>query len=149
AVGHAAGQRGRLRPARCRRRAARPGDAVAGAARVPHHRPARRVHDLLDLRGPGRAPGGPGPCARGRVCGGYAPAVRRLRVAGRAPGLPRGVTVVTDPGQAWGWAVLAVAVGGDVGAVVRHVLATTPWGQLRGMLVANTVGAAALGALLA
>ena len=51
--------------------------------------------------------------------------------------------------MAWGWAVVAVAAGGAVGAVVRHALATARWGPLRGVLVANTVGAAALGALVA
>jgi fluoride exporter len=49
----------------------------------------------------------------------------------------------------WGWAVLAVALGGAVGAVVRHLLAAAPWGPLRGVLLANTAGAAALGALVA
>lgn len=49
----------------------------------------------------------------------------------------------------WGWAVAAVALGGAVGAVVRHLLASAPWGPLRGILVANTVGAAALGGVVA
>ncbi len=49
----------------------------------------------------------------------------------------------------WGWALAAVAVGGAIGAVGRHLLAAGPWGQLRGILVANTVGAAGLGALVA
>lgn len=49
----------------------------------------------------------------------------------------------------WGWAVVAVALGGAVGALVRHLLAAAPWGPLRGVLVANTAGAAALGALVA
>lgn len=49
----------------------------------------------------------------------------------------------------WAWAVLAVALGGAVGAVGRHLLATAPWGPLRGVLLANTTGAAALGALVA
>lgn len=52
-------------------------------------------------------------------------------------------------GMAWGWAVLAVAVGGAVGAVVRHLLTEAPWGTLRGVLVANTVGSAGLGAVVA
>lgn len=52
-------------------------------------------------------------------------------------------------GMAWGWAVLAVAVGGAAGAVVRQLLSTAPWGPLRGVLVANTTGAALLGALVA
>ena len=56
---------------------------------------------------------------------------------------------MTDAGMAWGWAVAAVALGGAVGAVLRHLLATAPWGPLRGVLAANTAGAAALGALLA
>lgn len=49
----------------------------------------------------------------------------------------------------WGWAVVAVATGGAVGAVVRHLLASAPWGPLRGILVANVAGSAALGALVA
>lgn len=50
---------------------------------------------------------------------------------------------------AWMLALAAVAVGGAAGAVLRHVLAVAPWGSLKGVLVANTVGAAALGALVA
>ncbi|MFK5635165.1 MULTISPECIES: CrcB family protein [unclassified Ornithinimicrobium] len=49
----------------------------------------------------------------------------------------------------WAWAVLAVAVGGSTGAVVRHLLSVSGWGSLRGVLVANTVGSAALGVLVA
>jgi fluoride exporter len=58
---------------------------------------------------------------------------------------------VTDVGMPWGWlwAVAAVAAGGAAGAVVRHVLAVGPWGPLRGILVANTAGSAALGAVVA
>ena len=56
---------------------------------------------------------------------------------------------MTDAGMAWGWAVGGVAAGGAVGAVVRHLLASAPWGPLRGILVANTAGAAVLGALVA
>jgi fluoride exporter len=56
---------------------------------------------------------------------------------------------VTDPGMAWGWALVAVAVGGAGGAVVRHLLASSSWGPFRGVLVANTMGAALLGALVA
>lgn len=56
---------------------------------------------------------------------------------------------MTPAGMAWGWAVLAVAVGGSVGAVARHLLTVTRWGSLRGVLVANTLGSAALGALVA
>ncbi|WP_420747160.1 CrcB family protein [Ornithinimicrobium sp. Y1847] len=51
--------------------------------------------------------------------------------------------------MAWGWAVLAVAAGGAVGAVVRHLLTVAPWGTLRGVLVANTTGSAGLGAVFA
>lgn len=56
---------------------------------------------------------------------------------------------MTDPGLAWAWAAAAVALGGAAGALGRHLLATAPWGPLRGVLVANTAGAAALGALVA
>lgn len=48
----------------------------------------------------------------------------------------------------WG-AVLAVAAGGAVGAVVRHLLTQVRWGARGGVLVANTVGSAGLGALIA
>lgn len=51
--------------------------------------------------------------------------------------------------MAWGWAVLAVAAGGAVGALVRHLLLLGPWGALRGVLVANTVGSAGVGAVVA
>lgn len=51
--------------------------------------------------------------------------------------------------MAWGWAVLAVAVGGAVGAVGRHLVAAAPWGPLRGVLAANVVGSAGLGAVVA
>jgi fluoride exporter len=58
---------------------------------------------------------------------------------------------VTDADMPWGWlwAVTAVAAGGAAGAVVRHLLAVGPWGALRGILAANTAGAAALGAIVA
>lgn len=52
-------------------------------------------------------------------------------------------------GMGFGWALLAVGVGGAVGAVVRHLLTSAPWGTLRGLLVANTVGSAGLGAVVA
>lgn len=51
--------------------------------------------------------------------------------------------------MAWGWVLLAVAVGGAAGAVVRHLLTSAPWGTLRGLLVANTLGSAGLGAVVA
>lgn len=56
---------------------------------------------------------------------------------------------MTVPAAGLGWAVVAVAVGGAAGAVVRHLLATAPWGPLRGILTANVVGCAGLGALVA
>lgn len=56
---------------------------------------------------------------------------------------------MTGPDLAWGWAVLAVGVGGAVGSVVRHLLASAPWGAMRGVLAANTVGSAGLGAVVA
>lgn len=46
-------------------------------------------------------------------------------------------------------AVLAVAAGGAVGAVVRHLLTLAPWGARHGVLIANTVGSSGLGALVA
>lgn len=49
----------------------------------------------------------------------------------------------------WAWTVAAVAVGGALGAVLRHLLASASWGPLRGILVANVTGGAALGALVA
>lgn len=52
-------------------------------------------------------------------------------------------------GMAWGCAVLAVAVGGAAGAMVRHLLISARWGMLRGLLVANTLGSAGLGAVVA
>jgi fluoride exporter len=56
---------------------------------------------------------------------------------------------MTAEGVAWGWAVLAVAAGGAVGSVVRHLLTRAPGGARRGVLVANTVGSALLGAVVA
>ncbi|WP_181009929.1 fluoride efflux transporter FluC [Ornithinimicrobium sufpigmenti] len=56
---------------------------------------------------------------------------------------------MTDPSVTWGWAVLAVAVGGAVGALLRHLFTTASWGPLRGLLVVNTVGSAGLGAVVA
>lgn len=53
--------------------------------------------------------------------------------------------------MAWGWALslVAVALGGAAGAVVRHALAVAPWGPSAGVLAANVLGSAALGAVLA
>lgn len=53
--------------------------------------------------------------------------------------------------MAWGWALAlaAVGLGGAAGAVVRHALAVARWGTFTGILVANVLGAAALGAVLA
>lgn len=45
-------------------------------------------------------------------------------------------------------ALLLVAVGGAVGAVLRHLLSQPPLGMLRGVLLVNVLGAAALGALV-
>lgn len=44
---------------------------------------------------------------------------------------------------------LAIALGGAVGAALRHVAATTRWGALPGVFVANTLAAGALGVLVA
>jgi CrcB protein len=52
-------------------------------------------------------------------------------------------------GMPLGWAVLAVAAGGAVGAVLRHLLSHSSLGPLGGVLLANVAGSAALGALLA
>ncbi|GAA5166691.1 fluoride efflux transporter FluC [Ornithinimicrobium tianjinense] len=52
-------------------------------------------------------------------------------------------------GMPWAWAALVVAVGGALGAVARHLLSMPPAGPFRGVLVANVVGAGALGALVA
>jgi fluoride exporter len=46
-------------------------------------------------------------------------------------------------------AVLAVAIGGSLGALLRHLLSGPRLGALRGVLAANVLGAAALGALVA
>lgn len=58
-----------------------------------------------------------------------------------------------SPGMEWTWAwslaVLVVAVGGAVGAVLRHLVALPPLGPLRGVLLVNVLGSAALGALVA
>lgn len=56
---------------------------------------------------------------------------------------------MTAAGVAWGWAVLAVAVGGAVGSVVRHLLTRAPGAARRGVLAANTAGSALLGAVVA
>lgn len=52
-------------------------------------------------------------------------------------------------GMPWAWALLLVAVGGAVGAVARHLLSMPPRGPFVGVLVANVLGSAALGALVA
>lgn len=46
------------------------------------------------------------------------------------------------------WAWLLVAVGGALGAVLRHLSATAGWGGLRGILLVNVVGALGLGIVL-
>lgn len=46
------------------------------------------------------------------------------------------------------WAGLLVAVGGAVGAVLRHLSATAGWGGLRGVLAVNLLGALGLGVLV-
>ncbi len=56
---------------------------------------------------------------------------------------------MTGGAQVGVWAVAAVALGGAVGAVLRHLLASAPWGAVRGVLAANVVGAAVLGLLVA
>ncbi|MDO5740985.1 MAG: CrcB family protein [Ornithinimicrobium sp.] len=52
-------------------------------------------------------------------------------------------------GMDWGVALLLVAVGGAVGAVVRHLVSMPPLGPFRGVLLVNVLGAAALGGLVA
>jgi CrcB protein len=52
-------------------------------------------------------------------------------------------------GMPWGWALLAVALGGAAGAVLRHLVTMPPIGPFRGVLLANVVGSALLGALVA
>ncbi len=47
--------------------------------------------------------------------------------------------------QVW----LAIALGGAVGAGVRHLGATTRWGAWAGIFVANTLAAGTLGVLVA
>ncbi len=44
---------------------------------------------------------------------------------------------------------VAIGLGGAVGASVRHIVSAGPWGALRGVFAANTLGALALGALVA
>lgn len=52
-------------------------------------------------------------------------------------------------GMPWGAALLVVAVGGALGAVLRHLLSMPPLGPFRGVLLVNVLGSAALGALVA
>lgn len=52
-------------------------------------------------------------------------------------------------GMPWGWAILLVALGGAAGAVLRHLVSQPPTGPLRGVLLVNVLGSAAMGALLA
>lgn len=54
-----------------------------------------------------------------------------------------------NPGMPWLPAVLLVAVGGAVGAVLRHLVSVPPLGPFRGVLAVNVAGSAALGALVA
>lgn len=44
--------------------------------------------------------------------------------------------------------VLLVALGGAVGAVLRHLASTSPLGPVRGVLLVNLVGATSLGTLV-
>ncbi len=44
---------------------------------------------------------------------------------------------------------LAIGLGGAVGAGIRHLVSSGPWGALRGVFVVNTAGALALGVLVA
>ncbi|MGB3762719.1 MAG: CrcB family protein [Ornithinimicrobium sp.] len=44
---------------------------------------------------------------------------------------------------------VAVALGGAVGSGIRHLVTAGPWGALRGVFAVNTVGALALGVLVA
>ncbi len=44
---------------------------------------------------------------------------------------------------------LAIALGGALGAAMRHLAAIGAWGTLPGVFLANTTGAAALGLLVA
>lgn len=54
-----------------------------------------------------------------------------------------------DLGTPWVWALLLVALGGAVGAVLRHLVSMPPAGPFCGVLVANVVGSGVLGALVA
>ncbi|MGB5951237.1 MAG: CrcB family protein, partial [Ornithinimicrobium sp.] len=44
---------------------------------------------------------------------------------------------------------LAIAIGGGLGAALRHLASAGPWGSLVGVYVANIVGSAMLGGLVA
>lgn len=46
------------------------------------------------------------------------------------------------------WALLLVALGGALGAVLRHLLSLPPLGPVRGVLVVNVLGAGAVGVLV-
>ncbi|WP_066638073.1 FluC/FEX family fluoride channel [Serinicoccus hydrothermalis] len=48
----------------------------------------------------------------------------------------------------WLLAAALVAAGGAVGAMLRHLLSRPPLGPVRGVLLVNLVGAAALGVLV-
>lgn len=50
-------------------------------------------------------------------------------------------------GMPWLLAAALVAVGGAVGAALRHLLSRPPLGPVRGVLLVNVTGAAALGML--
>ena len=54
-----------------------------------------------------------------------------------------------DLGMPWLAAVLLVAAGGAAGAVLRHLVTLPPLGSVRGVLLVNVVGSAALGGLVA
>ena len=51
-------------------------------------------------------------------------------------------------GMGPGWVLLLVALGGAVGAVLRHLVSMPPVGPFRGVLVVNVVGSALLGVLV-
>lgn len=51
-------------------------------------------------------------------------------------------------GMQLGWVLLLVAVGGALGAVVRHLVSMPPLGPFRGVLTVNVAGSALLGVLV-
>lgn len=46
------------------------------------------------------------------------------------------------------WTVASVALGGALGAALRHLSATARWGPFRGIMLVNVLGSAALGTVV-